>query len=568
MALSAGDARRSFGKPDVTCLARPAVPNVPPSGTRPISEEDLREPARKFKQLIFINNWPGSLAGIVAGVVVSFFLFGFWWPYLRIADMDFWMVYEAWLFNDGLSQEWFDHPGYLTILLLGNWFRLLHGIGLLDVHALSALPVPSDAEPAWTAAVRAGRMLSLLLTVAFVLAFGALLRRLIGDWRVAVLATLVLAFSGGVAMEARVIRTELIAGGLVTISLLVLLNAARAPQTPWRAILVGAGAFVATLGLVNKVQVIFLICALPLVLLPFGSRADDPGGFWRRSPLAIPVSALCALCAFLIAIPAASLVRFGILQAPSVFSHPFILGMFGVYQVAIAAWIATAMIGFAIVWRVRAAEAVAAMSAVLVGIAMGLLSLDIRYNPQNVVVVMNPLEQLSAWASGMLMPGTMTLSGLVHSLVNGIGTVFATRTFVLDSSARPTIFLEWFVVAAAIVAWKAGQRRLVVQVAVLMSVAWGMDTIYSFRSLELQYFTLTDPLVIIAAAWLLATFPSLQVHKRAFQIGAALIAVHFVLSQAEPVKHTFQSSKPLEFCVDHLIYTRRIERFPFCPPSA
>jgi hypothetical protein len=137
-----------------------------------------------------------------------------------------------------------------------------------------------------------------------------------------------------------------------------------------------------------------------------------------------------------------------------------ILGMFGVYQAAIAAWIATAMIGFAIAWRVPALEAVAAMSAVLVGIAMGLLSLDIRYNPQNVVVVMNPLEQLLAWASGMLMPeGTVTLSGLVHSLVNGIGTVLATRTLVLDSSARPTIFLEWFVVAAAIVAWKAGHRR-------------------------------------------------------------------------------------------------------------
>jgi hypothetical protein len=87
---------------------------------------------------------------------------------------------------------------------------------------------------------------------------------------------------------------------------------------------------IATLDLVNKVQVIFLICALPLVLLSFGSRADDPEGFWRKSPLAILVSALCVLCAFLIAIPAASLVRFGILQAPSVFSHPFILGMFGV----------------------------------------------------------------------------------------------------------------------------------------------------------------------------------------------------------------------------------------------
>jgi hypothetical protein len=528
-----------------------------------------RVPARQFKDLILINNWPGSLAGIVAGLAISFLLFGFWWPYWRTADMDLWMVYEAWLFNDGLPQEWFDHPGYLTILMLGNWFRLLHGIGLLDVHALSALPAPADAEHAWTAAVRAGRVLSLFLAAAFVLGFGVLLRRLVGDWRVAVLATLALAFSGGVAMEARIIRTELISGGLVIIALLILLNAARTPQPPWRPVLAGLAAFAATLGLVNKVQLIFLICALPVILMPFGCRSDDPAAFWRRSPLAIPISALCGAGAVLIAIPAASLVWLGISQASAAFSHPFMLGMFGIYQMAIAAWIALAMIGFAIVWRVSAPETLATMSAVLAGIAMGLLSLDVRYNPQNVIIVMNPLEKLLGYASSLQVPeGATVLSGLARSLIHGVYVVFATRTFVLDSSPRPAIFLEWLVIAAATYAWKAGDRRLVAQIAVLMCVAWGMDTIYAIRSLQLQYFTLTDPLVIIAAAWLLARLPGLQTHERAYQIGAVLIAAHFVLSQSEPVKHTFQSSKPFDFCVEHFGFIKRIERFPYCPPAA
>ena len=51
-------------------------------------------------------------------------------------------------------------------------------------------------------------------------------------------------------------------------------------------------------------------------------------------------------------------------------------------------------------------------------------------------------------------------------------------------------------------------------------------------------------------------------------IGAVLIALHLVLSQAEPFRHTFRSSKPLELCVEHFGYTWRIERFPFCPPAA
>jgi hypothetical protein len=531
--------------------------------------ENSRVPTRQFKNLILINNWPGSLAGIMAGLVISFLLFGFWWPYWRIADMDLWMVYEAWLFNDGLSQEWFDHPGYLTILLLGNWFRLLHDFGLLDVHALSAVPAPANAEHAWTAAVRAGRVLSLFLAAAFVLGFGVLLRRLIGDWRVAVLATLALAFSGGVAMEARIIRTELIAGSLVTIALLILLNAARTPRSPWRPALAGLAALLATLGLVNKVQLIFLICALPIILMPFGCRSDDPTAFWRRSPLAIPISALVGAGAVLIAIPAASLVWLGLSQASAAFSHPFVLGTFGIYQMAIAAWIALAMIGFAIVWRVSASETLATMSAVLAGIAIGLLFLDVRYDPQNVIVVMNPLEKLVGYASNLQVPeGASLPSGLARSLLHGVYIVFATRTFVLDSSPRPAIFLEWLVIAAAIYAWKAGDRRLVAQVAVLMCVAWGMDAIYALRSLQLQYYTLTDPLVIIAAAWLLAKLPGLQAHERAYQIGALLIAAHFVLSQSEPVKHTFQSSKPYDFCVEHFAYIRRIERFPYCLPAA
>jgi hypothetical protein len=522
-------------------------------------------PARQFENLILIDNWPGSLAAINAALVVSFFLFGFWWPYWRIADMDFWMVYEGWLFNDGLAQEWLDHPGYLTILLLGHWFRFLHGIGLLDAHALSGLPAPAEAEHAWTMAVRAGRVLSLLLAVAFVLGFGVLLRRLIGDWRIAVLATLALAFSGGVLAQARIMRTELITAGLFVIALLVLLIAAGATRTPWRPLLVGLAAFIATLGFINKVQLIFLICALPLILLPFGCRSDDPATFWRSSRLAIPISALLAVGAVAVAIPAASLVWTGIAQASSMFPHPFAPGVFGIYQAAIATWIAAAMIAFALVWRVSAAETAAAMSAVLAGIAVGLLSLDIRYNPHAVIVVLNPLEQLLAWASGLQTPDGPSLSGLARPLLHAVYGVLATRTFVLDSSARPTIFLEWLVIAAAILAWKAGHRRLVAQVAVLMGVAWGMDTIYSVRSLEEQYFILTDPLVIIAAALLLTQVPSLQAHPRAYQIGVALIAAHLLVGLSGPVRQTLRSSKPLEFCVGHFAYTRRIESYSFCP---
>ena len=74
--------------------------------------------------------------------------------------------------------------------------RFLHDIGLVAVDRLSLLPSPAEAGPAWTAAVRAGRILSLILTIAFTLNFAFLLRQLVRDWRVAALGAFFLAFSG------------------------------------------------------------------------------------------------------------------------------------------------------------------------------------------------------------------------------------------------------------------------------------------------------------------------------------------------------------------------------------
>ena len=98
-------------------------------------------------------------------MLLSFFVAGFWYPYWRIADMDLWVVYNAFLLNVPLPQEYFDHPGYLSILLLSGWLRALHALGIVNVDSLSAVPPISDAAgfaQAWTAATRAGRVLSLI----------------------------------------------------------------------------------------------------------------------------------------------------------------------------------------------------------------------------------------------------------------------------------------------------------------------------------------------------------------------------------------------------------------------
>ena len=211
-------------------------------------------------------SWRNELLLICACMLLSFLVAGFWFPYWRVADMDFFVVYNAFLLNTPLPQEFFDHPGYLSILLLSYWLRALHAVGLVHVQAFSAVPPLSDAAgfaDAWTQATRAGRVLSLIYAMAFVLAFSYLLRALVRDWRVAVLGGFVLAFSGGMAMQMRMLRTELLSAGLFMIALLMLMVAAvRGPRAVAPA---GrrAASLLITLALLNKVQVLFLIGALP-----------------------------------------------------------------------------------------------------------------------------------------------------------------------------------------------------------------------------------------------------------------------------------------------------------------
>src|SRR5712671_2912982 len=111
-----------------------------------------------FDRLTFLG-WRTGLTAIVAGLAASFFLFGYALIYWRNADMDLIVIYNALVLNDGQPQIYFDHPAYFTILSMKLWFRLLHGLGLLDAWSLATIPSASNTpafDAAMTSAVRAG----------------------------------------------------------------------------------------------------------------------------------------------------------------------------------------------------------------------------------------------------------------------------------------------------------------------------------------------------------------------------------------------------------------------------
>ena len=142
--------------------------------------------------------------------------------------------------------------------------------------------------------------------------------------------------------------------------------------------------------------------------------------------------------------------------------------------------------------------------------------------------------------------------------------MLARYTFVLHPSPRPTVFLIWFIVPCIVYAWSHGEKLVAGQALLLLLAAIGIDTLGVRRGLKIEYFIFTDPLIIIAAAILLASVNDLRFHKWTYPVGMALFGLHLALGQAEPVKYATKRSGPESICEWSRHYLPLLP-LPWCP---
>ncbi len=515
--------------------------------------------------------WRGGLVALVLGLALSFFLFGYFAIYWRNADMDFMVVYNALVMNDGKPQEFFDHPGYLTILSVKYAFQALHAIGLLDAWTLPAIPSATDVpafDAAMTQAVRAGRLVAWLTGTLAVLAFAFLMRRVVRDWRVALLAAFAFAFSGGVAVHLRILRSEMIAASMVVFALLVLIPQCRRGSIG-RPLALAAVAFLCMLGLENKVHVIVLVAALPVLAVAFGEAGAASAAFWRQSPWAWPAVALAAVLAAVLVWSTRAIVAAGFDPQNLAVAelHPLLFKTYGVYQCALLLYAAVAVVVFALIRKVSVAETLAILFALAAGGALGLLVLDLAFNAQNAVAVLNPLEKMVSF-SELSGEGASTMAAVLNMLEGGLIAVLKRDTFFLYTAARPTVFVLWLVLAGIVYAACTRKWQLALQATLLVLVATGVDCLGEPRGLKSEYFVLSDPFIIIAGALLLDRMPQLAQLRGALAIGIVLIVAHVVVAHPEPVKMVTKKSGPEYICLWNQIYQKLLP-VPWCelPPK-
>jgi hypothetical protein len=516
--------------------------------------------------------WRWGLAAIVIGLAASFFLYGYALVYWRNADMDLMVIYNALVLNDGKPQQFFDHTGYLTIVSVKVWLEMLHGLGLLNAYSLSSMPPASNAhafDAAMTSIVRAGRVLAWLIATASVLVFASLIRAIVRDWRLALIATFAFAFSGGIAVHERILRTELVAACPVIFALMILIVIGRRASIA-RPLWMAFAAALCVLGLENKVQAILLIAALPLLILPFGGAESASVAFWRDSRSALALAVLSAMAAAVAGLTAWPLVASGfdhtLLDAAGF--HPLLLGRFGVYQVALSFFAGACMLAYAAIWRISAAETLASMAAIAAGASVALLALNLDYNAGNVIAVFNPLEKMLKFvdAGTAAAANQSSLADIFRLLLDGIASVAARYSFVLHTSPRPTVFLTWLIVPGIIYAWMRGERQAAIQAFLLLAAAVGIDALGVRRGLKSEYFILTDPLIILAGALLLDRMPDLRLHRWAYPIALVVFTLQLVISQAEPIKYAFMRRGPESICEWNQHYLPLMP-LPWCPVS-
>lgn len=512
----------------------------------------------------------GGLVAIVAGLVLSFFLFGYAVIYWRNADMDLVVIYNALAMNAGKPQYFFDHTAYLTILSVKYWFWLLHELGLLDAWSLSSIPPASDTnafDAAMTHAVLAGRILVLLIAIASVLIFAALMRAITRDWRVALMATNAFAFSGGVAVHSRILRSEFLAAMPVIFALLILIVVGRRASLA-RPLAIGLAAALCILGIENKVQAILLIGVLPLAVLPFGSADSASVGFWRGTAAAWLATAAAAVVAGVAAGAASPLIAtaFNERLLEAAHFHPLLMGRFGVYQVALMGLTGICMIAYAAIWRVSIAETLASMFAAVAAASVALLLLELAYDPRNVIAVGNPLEKMLTFADAATNDAANASrpAATLRLLIEGLGSVLARYTFVLHPSARPTVLLSWLIVPGIVVVWRRGERLAAFQALILLLAAVGIDTLGVRRGLKTEYFIFTDPLIVLSGAILLDRLPDLRFARYTYAVGTVLLVAHLVIGQAEPAKYAFKVTGPESICEWSAGYMPLLP-LPWCP---
>lgn len=419
--------------------------------------------------------------------------------YTYHSDADVIYIGQVLGFNAGLPLTYFDHTGFLLILLLAAWLRLLGTVGFIDSVDIRDLPAADNFADFLAPAIFAGRFLSLVTGLLFVMACTWMVWRLTRRRWLAGLAALLVASSGGVVFGAFEIRPELMSTAFFLMAMVCMFRAQRTVSNYWLGP-VGAGVFI-YLALLTKVQTIPAIMALPVFALlaaprwpglagleahMLPARLTDASSPAKRCQRALLVLVLLFPCCLFVWMHLSYLVD-------NLESYHWIAGT----------WLALALLAYQHL-RLRSWPAVRVWLGLLVlGLSLGFLPYFLHRNPKNIAAIVSVVDYTRRFVTNPLQfePVQMLKQGLWVTLSRCYD---LTRIF-----TAPWVALSCSSLAMGLYLCCNRRRRVALLGLAFVGLALALEVLFTLRQLTITYYAYIDYLHVIGfcvlAAELLAS---------------------------------------------------------------
>lgn len=188
-------------------------------------------------------------------------------------DHEFTLIYNALLFNDELPIEYFDHPGFFTILFLSLFFQIFAALDLISIYNLTNLS-NENFDQSFQELVFFTRIFSTLCLSFFCFASYVFFNKFSKDKVYSFILSLLILSSEGTIFHFAQLRTELLAMFFIILSLISLKTFFEDGAGSKLKYLTGFFIFIIC-ALLNKMQVFFLIPILFLILYFCEDKIND-----------------------------------------------------------------------------------------------------------------------------------------------------------------------------------------------------------------------------------------------------------------------------------------------------
>ena len=200
---------------------------------------------------------------------------GFSFPYYDSSDSDFIYVGNALVFNNDMAQVWHDHPGYLQMMLLSNYYKFYQKYFHDSVRPAwqkywydwaNLFHAPEGHIAAYfNPLVRLARINSYFQAIIFCFVIALFTRYIFNSWLYGFIAALFLSTSRGVFVHLTNFRPEILSTFFFILGIYFLYSSKKINNYTYiKAILIG---FLFYCSIITKITVVPIILILPWLIL-------------------------------------------------------------------------------------------------------------------------------------------------------------------------------------------------------------------------------------------------------------------------------------------------------------